>query len=102
MAKTNTIQDQDSNVGRVEMALQYAGVGLAVLPYKYFVGALTPNGVLDATTDRSVIRKMWKEWPDARPGVALGEKSSNVIALVTDGEAGEETLRAWRGQKSSE
>ena len=59
----------------------------------------TSNGLKDATTNPEVIEALWKKWPTARAGVALGSRS-NLSALVTEGDEGEESLQRLRGHQS--
>ena len=82
-----------------QVALACARAGLAVVPHQTFVGPLTPNGVRDATTERAKIRQWWAKWPGALVRVVLGSKS-NVIAVVTEGEAGVKSLKQFRAEES--
>jgi ParB-like chromosome segregation protein Spo0J len=102
--------DKESSgvISRIDVALQYAAKGLAIIPLhgtkdgKCTCGVpdcrqpgrhpRTKHGVEDATTERSLIEKRWAEWPQARAGVALGTPS-RVLALVIEGAAGRESLR---------
>jgi hypothetical protein len=52
----------------------------------------TKNGLKDATTDPEKIKQMWARWPKAKAGIALGP-TSRVLALVSEGAAGKESLR---------
>jgi hypothetical protein len=91
------------------LALKYARLGLHVLPLHAIAdghcscgsGAdckrpgkhpRTPNGVKDATTDRSAIKAWWNRWPKAKVGLVLGAPS-NVIAVETRGKTGRRKLR---------
>ncbi len=60
-------------------ALQYAAMGLPVLPLRAGTKIpLTNRGVYDATTDPEQIRRWWQQWPNANVGIACGK------ILVTD------------------
>ena len=45
---------------------------------------LTKHGLLDATTDETVIRGWWTKWPSANIGIATGEVS-NLAVVDLDG-----------------
>jgi Bifunctional DNA primase/polymerase, N-terminal len=93
---------------RMAMALLCASEGLRVVPLHGVKEGLctcrnehcdqlgrhprTENGLQDATTDPEEVKQMWGRWPKAKAGIALGTKSG-VIALVTEGAAGKESLR---------
>ena len=51
----------------------------------------TPNGVKDATNDRTIIKEWWRRWPDANIGIATG-RTSGIFVLDVDGNAGKESL----------
>ena len=60
----------------------------------------TPNGVKDATTDRTVIKAWFNKWPDANIGIATGRRSG-ILVLDVDGNVGKaslEELQAERGR----
>jgi hypothetical protein len=65
-------------------ALKYAADGFAVFPCrpgeKEPLGALVPNGCLDATTDVETIKGWWRKCPKANIGLATGAK--NGLAVV--------------------
>ncbi len=100
---------------RLEMALRCVNAGLPIVPmHGTFDGVCTcgndecknpgghprtPNGLKDASTDPKAIKKLWEESPNARAGVALGSRS-NLCALVTEGDEGEESLQRLRGDQS--
>jgi hypothetical protein len=92
----------------MEVALQYAAQGLAVVPL-HGTGdgkctcsdpdcrqlgrhPRTKHGAEDATTVHSLIEKRWAKWPQAKAGVAVGTPS-RVLALVIEESAGKESLR---------
>jgi putative DNA primase/helicase len=47
----------------------------------------TPNGVKDATNNRTIIKEWWNRWPDANVGIATGQPSG-IFVLDVDGEVG--------------
>ena len=47
------------------------------------------NWTHEATTDLSIIRRWWKQWPNANVGIATG---NHLYALDVDGDQGRETL----------
>ena len=66
-----------------DAALGYAARGWAVHPLR--PGKKEPattHGVLDATTDASVIRGWWERWPEANIGIACGEPSGFFVVDV--------------------
>ena len=50
------------------------------------------TSIADATTDRSMIERLWTSWPNAGVGLAMGAKG-DMFAVVTEGDAGEEQLK---------
>ena len=60
-------------------------------------GRHSPRGIstADADTDPPVIRRWWKKWPDAWPGIVIGGELG-IIAVVSEGAAGEATERKLR------
>ena len=105
----------DVNRSRLDTVLRYASAGLPVVPmHGTFDGVCTcgndecknpgghprtPNGLKDATTNPEAIELLWKKFPSARAGVALGSRS-NLCALVTEGDEGEESLQRLRGDQT--
>jgi len=79
-------------VSNKEKALGLAKVGIYVFPvkvakkednpYRTTKKPLAEHGVLDATTDSTLIAQWWKKFPDAHVGVAMGP--SGFIALDFD------------------
>lgn len=67
-------------------ALRYAALGWWVLPLdqgsKKPLGRLVRNGFHDATTDESLIRAWWSQYPAAGIGIAL--KRSGLVAVDID------------------
>ena len=52
----------------------------------------TKSGYKDGTTKRSVLKKWWKQWPEANVGIVTG-KSSNLVVLDIDRKhSGEDSL----------
>ena len=94
------------------MALFYAGKGLRVVPLHGTVkgrctcGAekceqpgghpRTKHGIADATTNRSMIEKMWTKWSKAKVGIALGGPAK-LLAVVVGSAAGWQNLRKLAG-----
>jgi hypothetical protein len=99
---------------RLETVLRYGTAGLPVVPMHGTSDGFctcdddqcknpgrhprTPNGLKDATTNPSAIEALWQKWPTARAGIALGSRS-NLCALVTEGDKGEEGLQRLRGDQ---
>jgi hypothetical protein len=52
---------------------------------------LTKNGVHDATTDASIVRRWWRRWPQANIGVATG--NGLLVVDVDPRNGGDESLR---------
>src|SRR5665811_296881 len=95
---------------QLQYALQYARYGLQVLPlYGIYdghcaCGAVTKcnrpgkhprtrNGVHDATTDPSQIKKWWEKWPKANIGIAAGKVSGIIVIDIDPRHNGTETLK---------
>ena len=57
----------------------------------------TPNGVKDATTDRTIIKAWWKRWPDANIGIATGP-TSDIFVLDVDGNVGKASLKELQAE----
>src|SRR5690625_4470421 len=103
----STISNLSTNDNIKKAALSYAKVlGWAVSPVHSIMNGrctcgvgcsspgkhpITKNGVLDATKDPAMIRRMWERYPWANIGVATGAKSG-FFALDVDGQTGEEAL----------
>jgi putative DNA primase/helicase len=54
---------------------------------------LTPHGVKDATTDKSLIRKWWHRYPCANIGIATGLRSGIIVLDVDDRHGGFKSIR---------
>ncbi len=94
-------------MGKSETAVNYAKLGLAVLPLNYIINGgcscgdggcgapgkhpLIGGGVHSASIDPRQIREWWRRWPDANIGIACGEVSG-IIVIDVDGEAGKASL----------
>ena len=90
-------------------ALQYARDGWPVLPLhgikhgRCTCGKVsgsapgkhprTNNGVKDATTEETTIRKWWTQWPHANIGIATGEGSGLLVLDVDPRHEGDESLK---------
>jgi Bifunctional DNA primase/polymerase, N-terminal len=76
-----------------QAALALAQRGLQILPlWPRSKKPFTQRGLMDATTDKSVITNWWRAKPDLNIAIATGAQS-NVWALDVDGLEGERTLR---------
>ena len=101
-------------ISRRKQALRYARRGWRVLPlYTASDGKCscaagqscdhpgkhprTPNGVKDATTDRTIIKGWWKRWPDANIGIATGRRSG-ILVLDVDGKVGKANLEKLQAE----
>jgi len=78
-------------------ALAHAAAGRPVFPCRADnKRPLTEHGFKDATRDPGQIRRWWREWPDAMPGIQMG-RSSGLAVLDLDrrpDKDGEAALRA--------
>lgn len=52
----------------------------------------TPRGFKDASTDALMIRRWWRDWPDANVGIATGGMAG-IVVLDVDGPSGARTLK---------
>lgn len=80
-----------SSASMLEAALAYAREGIPVFPLSGKVPFKGTHGYLDATTDESVIRRMWTEHPGANVGMPTGA-TTGVFVIDPDGPKGERTL----------
>lgn len=84
---------------KLDWALWYAENGIPVFPCAQNGKApLTVNGVKDATTDATKVKKMWETYPDANIGGACGIHPSNLVVLDID----EDEEKGICGQESLE
>lgn len=85
-------------MAHLDWALRYAAMGWAVLPLqpraKIPLGALVPNGLLDASKDPAVITRWWIQYPDANIGIATGSASGFCALDVDPRHGGEDALFA--------
>lgn len=90
--------------------LQYAKLGFAVVPMHAAHNGrcschngdacaapgkhpLTPHGLKDASSDRAVIKRWWRDNPDANIGIAMGPKSGLIAIDIDPRNGGTTTLR---------
>jgi hypothetical protein len=96
---------------QLQRALQYARYGLHVLPVYGFTKdghcaceagknckrpgkhPRTKNGVHDATTNPSQIKKWWGKWRNANIGIAAGKVSDIIVVDIDPRHNGTETLK---------
>jgi len=77
----------------LDAALRYARRDHAVFPCEPFgKRPLTPHGLLDASSDPTVVKRWWQTWPDANIALPTGRESCLVV-LDVDGDEGSESLR---------
>ena len=113
MAKKSRHRQQKQRKGdlptRLSVALRYASQGVPVVPLHGLKDGRCTCGdghcerlgrhprteldIADATLDREEIRRMWKKWPNAKIGIVMGWPGK-LMALMTDGAEGWQTLRA--------
>lgn len=105
---------------RVQHALELAGYGWKVFPLNWMIGdrcscgsthsdgdgkmdgsrgkhPIKPGWQGTATSDPDVIKKLWKETPDANIGLACGEESNLIVLDIDDSEG--EAIVAAKGHK---
>jgi hypothetical protein len=101
-----------SAADRLRLALRCARGGIPVVPlYGTKNGACvcgdefcrrcgkhprTKNGIADATTDATEIKRLWAKWPKARIGMVMGAPA-NLISIETRGAPGRRALRKITG-----
>ena len=77
-------------------ALEYAEKGIPVFPLvPNEKTPLTKNGFKDATTDLSVINRLWDKTPDANIGIPTGKESGWFVVDVDNKNnvSGDDTLK---------
>jgi hypothetical protein len=83
-------------IRHLTVALRYARLGWKVLPLgarrKTPLGSVVPHGVLDATTDESLIRRWWWAHQLAGVGIATG-LGSGLLVVDLDGPEG---VASWQ------
>ncbi len=97
-----------------QCALEYADMGLAVLPIKPpRIGGPTPGKMPyisewqhKASTDRKQIDDWWTRWPDANIGIATGRISGGLVVIDLDidkdkGIDGYESLKEWERENGN-
>jgi putative DNA primase/helicase len=105
------ITTKNISSNQLSRALQYAGYGWPVLPLYGITKdghcacktgkeckrpakhPRTRNGVHDATTDPSQIKKWWEKWPNANIGLAAGKVSGIIVIDIDPRHNGTETLK---------
>lgn len=68
-----------------EAVVDYINMGFAVFPLE--AGGkkpITKNGCKDATTDASVVKAWWQQYPKANIGIATGSKSGGLVVIDLD------------------
>ncbi len=113
MAKKSPRRQQNQSKGDLpthpSVALRFASEGVPVVPLHGLKDGRctcgdghckrpgrhprTELGIADATLDRREVRRMWKKWPNAKIGLIMG-RPGKIMALMTDGPGGWQTLRA--------
>ena len=58
----------------------------------------TKHGFFDGTTDETIIRQWWTQWPDANIGLITGATSGFIVLDVDPRHGGDETLARWIGE----
>ena len=82
-----------------EAALEYVGMGLAVVPLRpRSKEPATAHGLRDWTDDPASVRAIWAAHPDLNVGVVCGAPSGGLVVIDMDEheeESGWDALRAW-------
>ena len=101
-------RQKSTKATRLSAALLYASHGVPVVPVHGLKNSSCTCGdrhckrpgrhprtkldIADATLDREEIRRMWRQWPNAKIGIVMGWPGK-LMALMTDGPEGWQTLR---------
>ena len=107
-ARPNAKHEASPDAGHLSIALLCAEAGMSVIPLHGIKDGhctcrdpacnrpgkhpRTDNGVRGATSNPTLVGKMWRKWPKAKIGIALGG-ASKLLALVTKDEAARQKLR---------
>jgi putative DNA primase/helicase len=117
---TRSSYSSDAGASLLDAALDYARLGLKVLPLHSTDASSTcscgkidctspgkhprtPHGLKDASIDEAAILPWWERFPDANPGIAMG--ASGLVGIdvdVKNGKQGEETWQAIRDELGAE
>ncbi|GFE57410.1 bifunctional DNA primase/polymerase [Geobacter sp. AOG1] len=89
------------NINLKQAALEYAGSGIAVFPIND--NDKTPKIKAwgdNSTTDPTVIKQWWDEWPNANIGIVTGQRSGFLVldVDVKNGALGNESVGALVGE----
>lgn len=81
----------------IDNALAYARRGWFIFPLRpRDKTPLTEHGVLDASTDETIIRAWWSKWPNANIGLACG--ASGLVVIDVDAKSG--GVQSWTQLKN--
>ncbi len=84
-----------------DAALYYAERDFSVFPVRSRGKApLIPkveggHGCKDATNDLRQVAELWKRYPNANIGMALGRASHDLVVVDIDGKDGQDSIREW-------
>ena len=96
------METETTNNRFLDAALQYIDLGMSVVILgkhsKETITAHTPNGLKDATRDKSTVEKWWTLTPKCNIGMVCGARSDGIVIIDVDnkhGVDGYETMRDW-------
>ncbi|MBQ1449970.1 MAG: bifunctional DNA primase/polymerase, partial [Eggerthellaceae bacterium] len=96
------METETTNNRFLDAALQYIDLGMSVVILgkhsKETITAHTPNGLKDATRDKSTVEKWWTLTPKCNIGMVCGARSNGIVIIDVDnkhGVDGYETMRDW-------